>query len=213
MSDGVKMTGPGRLVVLSAPSGSGKTTLARRLVADLPRLVESVSYTTRRRRSDEEEGVDYPFVDRQRFVALADENAFLEWAEIYGEMYGTGLEASRQILGRGDDLLLVIDLQGARWVRKRMPEALFLFLMPPGHGALVERLRQRGTESTGTVAQRLEVAREEIRAWKEYDYLIINDDFDQALADLQSIVRHRKLQRSYRKNHYDDLLAELQENG
>ncbi len=181
-------TGRGNLVVLSAPSGTGKTTIARWLVQQVPGLVASVSYTTRGRREGEVEGTDYHFLERGAFEAMAGEGGFLEWAEIYGNLYGTGREATEQVLGRGDDLLLVIDVQGARWVRRRMPEALLIFLMPPSREALLQRLRARGTESSGTEAQRLGVARDEIRAWTEYDYVIINDDLEASRRAAEAVV-------------------------
>ncbi len=181
-------TGRGNLVVLSAPSGTGKTTIARWLVQQVPGLVASVSYTTRGRREGEVEGKDYHFLERGAFEAMAGEGGFLEWAEIYGNLYGTGREATEQVLARGDDLLLVIDVQGARWVRRRMPEALLIFLMPPSREALLQRLRARGTESSGTEAQRLGVARDEIRAWTEYDYVIINDDLEASRRAAEAVV-------------------------
>ncbi len=181
-------TGRGNLVVLSAPSGTGKTTIARWLVQQVPGLVASVSYTTRGRREGEVEGKDYHFLERGAFEAMVGEGGFLEWAEIYGNLYGTGREATEQVLARGDDLLLVIDVQGARWVRRRMPEALLIFLMPPSREALLQRLRARGTESSGTEAQRLGVARDEIRAWTEYDYVIINDDLEASRRAAEAVV-------------------------
>ena len=181
--------GGGSLFVLSAPSGSGKTTLARHLVARLPGLARSVSFTTRARRTGETDGVDYHFIDRDRFAAMAAGGGLLEWAEIYGERYGTGAEATTAVLASGVDLLLVIDVQGARQVRQRVPEALLIFLLPPDHGALLARLGGRGTESSGTVAQRLAVARREILAWTEYDYLVVNDELEQAGQAAEAIVR------------------------
>jgi guanylate kinase len=166
----------GNLVVLSAPSGTGKTTIARSLVERVPNLRASVSYTTRRRRKGERDGHDYRFVDRPTFQQMAADDGFLEWAEIYGDLYGTGREATEAVVSGGDDLLLVIDVQGARQIRERVPGALFVFLMPPDYEALLARLQKRGTESSGTEIQRLAVAREEIRVWTEYDYLIVNDD-------------------------------------
>ena len=163
-------------MVLSAPSGAGKTTIARSLVEQVPNLRASVSYTTRRRREEERDGHDYRFVDRSTFQQMAEGGGFLEWAEIYGDLYGTGREATEAVISGGDDLLLVIDVQGARQVRKEIPGALFIFLLPPDYEALLARLRKRGTESSGTETQRLTVAREEIRVWTEYDYLIVNDD-------------------------------------
>jgi len=190
MTSPADTTGPGRgnLIVLSAPSGTGKTTLARRLISRLPHLQASVSYTTRPRRQEELDGRDYHFVGREQFQAMAGNEDFLEWAEIYGFLYGTGREMTEKVLAGGDDLLLVIDVQGARWVRKRDPHALLLFLLPPSHEALLQRLRNRGTESSGTEGERLRVAREEILAWKEYDFLIVNDDLETSLARAEAVI-------------------------
>lgn len=188
--------GWGNLVVFSAPSGTGKTTLARRLVARVPLLQASVSYTTRPRRQDEQDGIDYHFVDRNFFTAMAARDGFLEWAEIYGHLYGTGCQATEEILARGSDLLLVIDVQGAGWVRKRNPGATFIFLLPPSYQALLQRLRRRGTESSGTEAERLLVARDEILAWKEYDFLVVNDDLDTSLAAAEAVILAGRQQRS-----------------
>jgi guanylate kinase len=120
---------------------------------------------------------------------MAGNGDFLEWAEIYGHLYGTGREESEKVLSGGDDLLLVIDFQGARLVRAHVPGALFIFLLPPSHDALLDRLRRRGTESSGTEAERLEVAREEILAWTEYDYVIVNDDLDASRAAAAAVIR------------------------
>jgi guanylate kinase len=186
----------GNLVVLSAPSGTGKTTIARSLVEKVPNLQASVSYTTRRRREGEREGQDYRFVDRSTFQQMAATGGFLEWAEIYGDLYGTGGEATEAVIAGGNDLLLVIDVQGARQVRERVPGALFIFLLPPDYEALLARLRKRGTESSGTETQRLAVAREEIRVWTEYDYLIVNDDLslsrDAAIAVVMADRQSRR---------------------
>lgn len=181
--------GGGNLFVLSAPSGSGKTTLARHLIGRLPGLARSVSFTTRARRPEERDGVDYHFVDRDRFAAMAAQGGLLEWAEIYGERYGTGAAATTAALATGLDLMLVIDVQGAGQVRQRVPEAILIFLLPPDHAALLTRLGGRGTESSGTYAQRLAVARREIRAWTEYDYLVVNDELEQAAQAVEAIMR------------------------
>jgi guanylate kinase len=186
----------GNLVVFSAPSGTGKTTLARRLVDSVPRLRVSVSYTTRPRRRDEQDGIDYHFVNRDTFSAMAGKDEFLEWAEIYGHFYGTGRQATEEVLAGGCDLLLVIDVQGAAWVRKRNPRAMFIFLLPPDYQALLQRLRRRGTESSGTEAERLLVARDEILAWKEYDFLIVNDDLDTSLAAAKAVILAGRQRRS-----------------
>lgn len=197
----------GNLIVLSAPSGTGKTTLARRLVASVPRLRVSVSYTTRPRRRDEQAGSDYHFVDRDTFADMAEHDDFLEWAEIYGHLYGTGRQATGEILAGGFDLLLVIDVQGAEWVRKRDPRALFIFLLPPDYQALLQRLRRRGTESSGTEAERLLVAGDEIRAWKEYDFLVVNDDLETSLAAAEAVIVADRQRRNRMETVAEEIVA------
>jgi len=201
------------LYVVAAPSGGGKTSLIKALLETDERVSLSVSYTTRIARPGEQNGIHYHFVDDMAFSGLIEANAFLEHAEVFGHRYGTGRDAVKKKLQAGLNVLLDIDWQGARQVRESFPSCCTIFILPPSLNALRNRLTRRGQDSAEVIEKRMREARAEIAHSSEFDYLIINDDFDQALADLQSIVRHRKPQRPHQKNHYQDLLAELQENG
>lgn len=174
--------------VISAPSGTGKTTVCKRLLATDAGLSLSVSHTTRIARPGEREGVDYHFVSRDAFARLVAKGAFLEHAEYRGNLYGTSLAAVETPLARGLDVLLEIEVQGARQVRERVPEARFVFLLPPSRDELERRLRARGTESDEVVARRLEVAAEELREVFRYDYAVVNDDLESAVANVRAIV-------------------------
>jgi guanylate kinase len=201
------------LYVVAAPSGGGKTSLIKALLDKDERVSLSVSYTTRAARPGEQDGVHYHFVDDSIFIGLIKKNAFLEHAEVFGHRYGTGRDAVEKKLHEGFDVLLDIDWQGARQVRKSFPSCCTIFILPPSLDALRNRLTRRGQDRAEVIEERMREARAEISHSGEFDYLIINDDFDLALADLHSIVRHRKPQRPDQKKHYQDLLAELQENG
>ena len=201
------------LFVVAAPSGGGKTSLIAALLEKDDRVSLSVSYTTRSARPGEKDGVHYHFVSDPTFISLIGENAFLEHAEVFGHRYGTERAAVEKKMRAGFDVLLDIDWQGARQVRKSFPSCCTIFIIPPSLEALRKRLARRGQDSEEVIDRRMREARAEISHSSEFDHLIINDDFDKALADLQSIVRYRKLHRPHRKAHYDDLLAELQENG
>ena len=200
------------LYVVAAPSGGGKTSLIKALLERDKRVSLSVSYTTRSARPGEKDGVHYHFIDEPAFVDLIGKNALLEHAEVFGHRYGTGREAVEQLLREGFDVLLDIDWQGARQIRKSFPSCCTIFILPPSMDTLRSRLGRRGQDSEDIIEARMREARAEISHSSEFDYLIINDDFDKALADLQSIIRHRKLQRPGQQNLYDDLLAELQKN-
>ncbi len=198
--------------MVAAPSGGGKTSLISALLDKDDRVSLSVSHTTRTARPGEKDGVHYHFIDDPTFVDLIEKNAFLEHAEVFGHRYGTGREAVEKLLHEGFHVLLDIDWQGARQIRKSFPSCCTIFILPPSLETLENRLGRRGQDSEAVIEERMREARAEISHSHEFDYLIINDDFDKALADLQSIIRHRKLQRPGRQNLYDDLLAELQEN-
>ncbi len=206
------MNDPG-LYVVAAPSGGGKTSLINALLEKDDRVSLSISYTTRTARPGEKDGVHYHFVDNPTFISLIGKNAFLEHAEVFGHRYGTRCDAVEKKLQAGYDVLLDIDWQGARQIRESFPSCCTIFILPPSLEALRNRLARRGQDSEEVIDQRMREARAEISHSSEFDYLIINDDFDEALSDLQSIVRHRKLYRPDQEDHYHDLLAELLENG
>lgn len=180
--------GAGALFVVSAPSGAGKSTLCRRLLAEVPAIEFSVSHTTRAPRPGERDGIDYHFVDRERFEALVAGGSLLEWASVAGHLYGTSAGAVRAARGRGADVLLDIDTQGAASVRRIEPEAVHIFILPPDPGALEARLAARGSETPAAIARRLGLARGEIAQAHLYDYLIVNDDLEEAYQRLRAVV-------------------------
>jgi guanylate kinase len=181
----------GRLYVVAAPSGAGKTSLVKALMEREPRIQFSVSYTTRPPRPNEIPGRDYHFVTPQRFEEMAANHEFLEHARVFDNCYGTGVRTVQEALANGEQLLLEIDWQGARQVRARLPEACSIFILPPSRRALEERLKARSTDSAEVIQRRLRDAAEDLGHWNEFDYVVINDRFEQALADLQSIVEQR----------------------
>jgi guanylate kinase len=180
--------GRGLLFIVSAPSGTGKTTLVERLVEQVPRLKMSRSYTSRPAREGEIDGVDYNFVTRERFEAMVAVGEFLEWADVFGNLYGTSAADTERILEAGSDLVLVIDVQGARKVRRRGIETTAIFVMPPSMEVLERRLRGRSKDSQAAIAERLEVARQEVAGFAEYDFVVINDELTAAVDRLRSIV-------------------------
>jgi guanylate kinase len=181
----------GRLYVVSAPSGAGKTSLVKALMEREPRIRYSVSYTTRKPRPNEVAGRDYHFVDVERFDEMAAQGEFLEHARVFDNCYGTGVRAVEEALALGEQLLLEIDWQGARQVRARLPEARSIFILPPSRDSLQQRLKARSTDADAVIARRLEDAAQDITHFSEFDYVVINDRFDRALADLQAIVEDR----------------------
>jgi guanylate kinase len=178
----------GLLFIVSAPSGAGKTTLVERLVEQTPRLKMSRSYTSRSARPGETDGVDYNFVTRGRFEVMAAAGEFLEWAEVFGNLYGTSAADTDRLLRQGDDVVLVIDVQGARQVRRRGLDVTTVFVMPPSLTVLEQRLRGRSQDSEDAIQHRLEVARGEVAAFAEYDFIVINDDLTSAVDRLRAIV-------------------------
>ncbi len=178
----------GLLFVISAPSGTGKTTLVERLVQILPNLRMSRSYTSRALRAGEREGVDYHFVSRLAFDGMIAENAFLEWADVFGNLYGTAADDVQQMLESGQDVVLVIDVQGARQVRQRGTDHTAVFVMPPSYHVLERRLRGRSTEPDAALQRRLETARAEVSSYREYDYVVVNDDLESTVVRLQEII-------------------------
>jgi guanylate kinase len=178
----------GLLFVVSAPSGTGKTTLVERLVERLPNLRMSRSYTSRPARPGEADGVDYNFITRARFEAMAGRGEFLEWAAVFGNLYGTAAADTEAVLAAGGDLVLVIDVQGARQVRSRGLPTIGIFVLPPSFAVLERRLRGRSKDPEAAIGRRLQTAREEVAAFVEYDYVVINDELEACVDRLRGIV-------------------------
>ncbi|AEH43970.1 guanylate kinase [Thermodesulfatator indicus DSM 15286] len=190
----------GLVLVVSAPSGAGKTTLCRRLLSLDSEISFSVSYTTRSPRPNERNGVDYFFVDKETFKKMINEGAFLEWAEVHGNFYGTSLEQVKEAISSGKDVLLDIDVQGAFQVREKLGrEAVLVFILPPSFEELEKRLKKRGTEDPKELELRLSVAKEEIAKAQAFDYLIVNDVLEEALDRLYSILKAER-QRTFRRS-------------
>jgi len=179
---------PGNLIIVSGPSGAGKSAISAGVLEQLPRLRFSVSYTTRTPRGGEQNGIHYHFVSREEFDGLVRNGEMLEWAEVYGNFYGTSKKMIDEALTAGDDVLLDVDVQGARTICRKRPGAMSVFIMPPSYGVLRERLEQRKLDKAYVIEQRLRVANEEIRQFADYDYLIINSDLGNAIEELKTIV-------------------------
>jgi guanylate kinase len=178
----------GLLFIVSAPSGAGKTTLVERLVEETPHLRMSRSYTSRAARQGEANGVDYNFVERRHFEQMIAAGEFLEWAEVFGNLYGTCAADTERMLAAGDDVVLVIDVQGTRKVRSLGLVATTVFVMPPSAQVLEQRLRGRSKDSDADIQRRLLVARQEVASFAEYDYIVVNDHIDAAVERLQHVV-------------------------
>jgi guanylate kinase len=176
------------LFIVSAPSGTGKTTVVERLVKVTGRLHLSRSYTSRAPRGDEHDGVDYNFVSRAHFEGMIANGEFLEWADVFGNLYGTAAADTRRCLESGEDVVLVIDVQGARKVRATGLPHVAIFVLPPSYQVLEKRLRGRSKDAEDVIGHRLRVAREEVSAFKEYDYVVINDEFDACVDRVKGIV-------------------------
>ncbi len=199
----------GTLYIISAPSGAGKTSLVNALVEQVPGMEISVSHTTRQRRPGEQEGMHYHFVAMEEFRAMARRGEFLEFAEVFGNCYGTARAPVEAQLRTGTDVILEIDWQGAQQVRQAMPEAVSIFILPPSQAELERRLRARGQDSDAVIARRMEEAVNEMSHYPEYDYLVINETFDEALYELVAIVQARRLRYAARKEQLQDILQEL----
>jgi guanylate kinase len=178
----------GKLFVIAAPSGAGKTSLVRALMQRLTTLRFSISYTTRKRRPNEQDTRDYFFVDMPRFERMIAAGEFLEHARVFDNCYGTSRSQVEQLLAAGDNVLLEIDWQGAQQIRRAMPECRTIFVLPPSRSALEQRLRTRATDSDEVIARRLRDSIADMSHWNEFDYVVINDDFERATADLEAVI-------------------------
>ena len=178
----------GKLFIFSAASGTGKTSLAKTLVEQIPDVVFSVSHTTRAPRPGEQHGVHYYFVNQQQFDEMAAADRFLEHAKVFGNSYGTSRAATENLLRQGKNIIFDIDWQGARAIKEKMPEAVSIFILPPSRAVLKERLTGRGQDSPDVIARRMREAVSEMSHYKEFEHLVVNDDFDAALADLKTII-------------------------
>lgn len=187
--NGYPLRREGVIFIVSAPSGAGKTTLVKRLLEAMPELTMSVSYTTRAPRSGEIAGKDYHFVTKKRFIAMRSRAAFAEWAEVHGSLYGTPRRLLDRMIQSGRDVLLDIDVQGAKQLRKCYRAAVSIFVLPPSWEELKKRLTRRGTDQRHEIQKRLENARQELRELSRYDYFLLNNDIRESLEWLKSIVR------------------------
>jgi guanylate kinase len=183
----------GELFIVSAPSGTGKTTLCRKLSSIVPRLKHSVSYTTRLPRKGEINNVHYTFVSEKKFKTMINKGEFAEWAVVHGNLYGTSIKRLIELNRKGYDIILDIDTQGARQMKRRFKDAVYIFVLPPSMKVLEKRLKSRMSESVHEIRKRLEKAKEEILNYKNYDYVIINDRLKKAVKELESIVIARRL--------------------
>ncbi|AQS38452.1 guanylate kinase [Shewanella psychrophila] len=204
------MTARGNLFIVSAPSGAGKSSLISALLQDKPADKQvSVSHTTRKPRPGEVNAQHYHFVTTEEFKALIAENAFFEWAEVFGNYYGTSRKVIEQTLTDGIDVFLDIDWQGAQQVKKVMPEAIGIFILPPSRAELEKRLTGRGQDSSEVISGRMAQAASEISHYGEYDFIIINDEFNTALSDLVAIIRSQRLTGAGQIHAQNDMIKDL----
>ena len=200
---------PGLLCIVSAPSGAGKTSLVRALAEQDSNLRVSISHTTRPRRPTEQDGLNYHFIDREKFLRMAEQGGFLEHAQVFGHHYGTSAREVRRARSEGWDLILEIDWQGAAQVRRKAPETIGIFVAPPSKALLRQRLVDRGEDSMEAIERRLAEARREMSHYREFDYLVINDDFDAALADLRAILAAERIKNAARSGRHRTILNDL----
>jgi guanylate kinase len=199
----------GKLYIISAPSGAGKTSLVKQLVADLPGLTVSISHTTRQMRPGETHGQDYYFVSVADFKAMQDQQAFLEHAQVFDNFYGTAQQTVEDNLQQGLDVILEIDWQGAEQIKKLLPDSVSIFILPPSTEVLLQRLRNRGQDDEQIIARRMRDAVTEISHHDEFDYLVVNDVFTEALTELKSIIIANRLTRQRQQHNLQPLLTSL----
>ena len=204
------MSAQGTLYIISAPSGAGKSSLISALLQDQPSDMQlSVSHTTRAPRPSEENGQHYHFVSQNEFKSLIENNNFVEWAEVFGNYYGTSKIVIEETLAQGIDVFLDIDWQGAQQVKKLMSHAIGVFILPPSKIELERRLTGRGQDSVDVIAGRMAQAVSEMSHYNEYEYLIVNDDFNTALTDLKTIIRSQRLTQTSQEHAHNDMLESL----
>ena len=199
----------GMLYIVSAPSGAGKTSLVKALIEQLDGIEVSVSHTTRAMRPGEVDGSDYHFVSEQHFLEKVGQGEFLEHAQVFDNFYGTSRLTVEDRLAQGFDVILEIDWQGAAQVRKQMADSLSIFILPPSRDELDRRLRGRGQDSEEIIARRMQDAVNEMSHYPEFDYLVINDDFEQALTELKAIVIGNRMRLDRQEKHHEQLLSDL----
>ena len=199
----------GKLFIIAAPSGGGKTSLVSALMADDEQLALSISHTTRKPRSRKSSGKQYHFVDKEKFKSLVSEDAFLEYAMVFGNYYGTHAGALNTQLDQGLDVILEIDWQGAAQVRRIFPDCCSIFILPPSFEVLRQRLARRAEDSEGVIDRRMRDAQSEISHWAEFDYLVINEVFETALLDLKTIISYTRSGRNFEQDQRALLLAKL----
>ncbi len=199
----------GQLYVISAPSGAGKTSLVKALLESTPNLEVSVSHTTRNIRPGETDGINYHFVNESEFESIRDANGFFEWAQVFGNFYGTSSQAVQDKLADGIDVILEIDWQGARQVKALVNSAISIFVLPPSTAALHRRLTDRGQDNDEIIEGRMQAARDEIAHYSEADFIVLNDEFETALHDLQSIVRVQRLAQEVQSRELTGVIADL----
>ncbi|MCG8609620.1 MAG: guanylate kinase [Pseudomonadales bacterium] len=203
------MSAKGRLFIVSAPSGAGKTSLVKALLERMEGIQVSVSHTTRAQRPGEVDGVNYNFVDKAEFKAMIEQNAFLEHAEVFGNYYGTSEAWVRAQMDQGIDVILEIDWQGGQQVRRLMPEAVGIFILPPSKAALMERLSNRGQDSEEVIAKRMAQSESEVSHYVEYDFIIINDEFTTALDEMASVIIADRVRIDRQREQHQGLLKDL----
>ena len=199
----------GNLLTVSAPSGAGKTSLVRALIERRKNLSVSVSHTTRPMRPGEVDGVNYHFISKEAFLTARESGKFFEWAEVFGHFYGTAKAQVAQLRAAGNDVILEIDWQGARQVKAVCPESCCIFVLPPSISDLESRLTKRGQDDPDTIKRRMDEAQSEMAHWSDADYLVLNDDFDRALAELTTITDSLRLTLDYQSQNLTTILRAL----